>query len=598
MPVIAISRRQLSTCLGQECSLEELADYLEQLGCDVDEVGDSSSYRCSRCSMLQERLSREEPPTRCEDCGFEGEVPFELVGSEETIKLDLLPARPDLFDVGGLSRALRGYLGISRGLPEYPVEAGSVEVEIDASVADATSFRPHIACAVVECAPLDAAALKDLMKFQESLHWGIGRNRKLASIGVYDLEGLQLPIRYTTVGPAELRFCPLGHPDQPMTPEEILEQHAKGKVYAHLLSDHARYPLLIDAAGQVLSMPPIINSEETRVREGNTRLFVDVTGITADDVARTLHTLVSSLAELGAQLRSVTMRRADGSHELTPQLQPGSAEIEVSEANRWLGLDLDTEAAGALLEKMRLSYEDSGAGRLRVHYPAYRGDVKHQVDIFEDMAIGYGYRNLIPDLVEAQTLGQARPEEVLKDRAREVLLGLGCHEILSLLLTTSSHHFSRLRCEPQGQEVEVANPKIQELRYLRGHLLSGLLETLEKNKGRPAPQRYFEIGPSFHLYPEGETGTREEVRVAFALLGSGGFADARGVMDALLWELGLDVEYQADEHVTFIPGRLACIRQNGEVVGRVGEIHPEVLNNFNIRHSVGVGELRLARLFG
>ncbi len=595
MPVIAISRRQLSESLGRECSLDELADYLEQLGCDVDEVGESSFYRCGKCGLLQEKLSREEAPRRCEDCGFEAEEPFALVGSEETIKLDLLPARPDLFDVGGLSRALRGYLGVSEGLPEYPVEPGELVVEIDPSVADKASFRPFIACCEVTVPAMDATRLKDLMKFQESLHWGIGRNRKLASIGVYDLTTITSPIRYTTVGPDERRFCPLGHPDEPMTPAEILEKHTKGVVYAGLLAEHARYPLLVDANDQVLSMPPIINSEETRVREGSTRLFVDVTGITEDDVQRTLNALVCSLAELGATLRSVELRRGE-ERARTPDLTPRRARIEVDAANRWLGLELDSESAGALLRKMRLSYDDLGEGRLEVRYPAYRGDVKHQVDIFEDLAIGYGYRNLVPDLVETQTLGEARPEELLKERAREVLIGLGCHEVLSLLLTTMRNHFERMLQEP-GDFVEVANPKILDLKVLRTHLLTGLLETLEKNKGRPAPQRFFEIGHSFHLDPDAETGTREEVRAAFVLLGDGGFASARGAMDALLWELGLEARYEPDEDASFIPGRLArLVDGEGNCIGRVGEIHPEILNSFNIRHAVGAGELKLADL--
>ena len=65
--------------------------------------------------------------------------------------------------------------------------------------------------------------------------------------------------------------------------------------YAELLADHKRYPVLVDAKGQVLSMPPIINSDETKVKKGTTRVFIDVTGISQAAVTKSLDTLVCSL---------------------------------------------------------------------------------------------------------------------------------------------------------------------------------------------------------------------------------------------------------------------------------------------------------------
>ena len=109
--------------------------------------------------------------------------------------------------------------------------------------------------------------LAAVMKLQENLHWGVGRDRKLASIGVYDLDSVRGPIRYRTLHPDDEPFEPLGMPGSQMSGRKILEEHPKGTAYAHLLSDHQRYPVLVDADGQVLSMPPIINSEDTRVSD-------------------------------------------------------------------------------------------------------------------------------------------------------------------------------------------------------------------------------------------------------------------------------------------------------------------------------------------
>ena len=126
-------------------------------------------------------------------------------------------------------------------------------------------FRSHIVCAVVRGLPVDEEILKIIMKMQENLHWALGRDRKKASIGVYDLDSVKPGFRYTAMADGEIRFVPLGGmpgtaASEPASPLEILEKHPKGTAYQHLLSDFDRYPILMDSKGTVLSMPPIINS--------------------------------------------------------------------------------------------------------------------------------------------------------------------------------------------------------------------------------------------------------------------------------------------------------------------------------------------------
>ena len=99
--------------------------------------------------------------------------------------------------------------------------------------------------------------------------------------------------------------------------------------YAHLLEDHKRYPVLVDAKGHVLSMPPIINSDSTKVKGGSKRLFIDVTGISEAAVDNSLHTLVCSLIELGAKISTVRVRQ-NGQERVTPDLSPKQSEIELA----------------------------------------------------------------------------------------------------------------------------------------------------------------------------------------------------------------------------------------------------------------------------
>ena len=432
MPVVAISVDRLNQLLGKPYPMDELVDALEQLGCDVEDTADLGLYRCPACQTPNDRLDHEEAPRRCDFCGMESEEPFPKFAVDRVIRLDLLADRPDLFDAGGLSRALKGYLGHEQGLSTFALREGDVSVNVDAALSREHMYRPFICCAVVEVPPLEHGNLREIMRLQENLHWGIGRDRKLASIGVYDLDTIKPPIRYSTVDPDDFRFNPLGMPGSGMTPRQILEKHPKGAAYAHLMDKYTRYPILVDAAEQVLSMPPIINSDETKCKLGTSRLFIDVTGITRDAVVNALNTLVSALLEVGGEAESVKMSFPDRK-EITPDLSPRRITIDYEEAMRWLGLDLPRDDFMQVLRKMRLNVAPAGRA-YEVHYPVFRTDIRHEVDLFEDLAIGYGYKNIPMRMIPSMTLGRSRPEEKLSQIARETALGLGFSEILSLNL--------------------------------------------------------------------------------------------------------------------------------------------------------------------
>jgi phenylalanyl-tRNA synthetase beta chain len=220
------------------------------------------------------------------------------------------------------------------------------------------------------------------------------------------------------------------------------------------------------------------------------------------------------------------------------------------------------------------------------------------VDLFEDVAIGYGYANIEPRLVRSMTVGTPRPEESLSDRVRQVLLGFGYSEIMSLPLTTAESQFERLRWETPARFPEVANPKLKAYNVVRTHLMSGLLEALRENRRRPMPQRMFEIDNVVVLKDSAETGAAEERRMAFVETGrESGYATARSVMDALLRDLGWTGEYTAINDPTFVDGRVAAFKLGDKPIAVLGEVHPEVLANFGLTHPVALGEIMLQRIF-
>lgn len=595
MPIVAVSVKRLNNLLGKEFTRDDLVDALEQLGCDVEDTAELGLFQCPACKTPNDKLTSEDAPKRCEFCGHASEIPFEMIATDRVIRLDLLAARPDLFDVGGLSRALKGYLGLEEGLTHFSVTKSKIRVQIDPVLSEKDTYRPFIVCAVVLMPPLDQNSLRDIMKLQENLHWGIGRDRKLASIGVYDLAAIVPPIIYTTVDPEDFAFCPLGMPGVQMTPKQIIETHPKGVAYAHLMTNYRRYPILKDSKGLVLSMPPIINSEETKLQIGSTRLFIDITGITRDAVVKSLDTLVSSLVELGGEVQMVRMDYPD-KMVFTPDLQPGKIMIKYEEAKRWLGIPFTRGEFMHYLRKMRLDVALK-ADAYEVSYPAFRTDIKHEVDVFEDLAIGFGFKNIETSLVPTLTIGEARLEENLSETVRAAMLGLGFTEIMSLLLQSIERQFNKHLLEPAEEHVIVENPKTIEQKVVRSHLMTGLMETFQKNRRKTVPQKIFEIGNVIHIQPEKETGTSEYRHLAFAIIGpEAGYAEGRGIMDAVLHEIQKSVEYLPDEQPSFSAGRCAKITGSDGTWGQLGEIHPQILNNFGLSFPVVYGEIRLMQV--
>jgi phenylalanyl-tRNA synthetase beta chain len=608
MPVDMLLARIAEGEGAPRMKVEELAELLPRMGCEVAEVAETQQFLCRVCGKIYDRTEAQGAPLNCSNCGADfRDDPDSLdgLGPNTVLRLDMLAVRPDIFDPGGMARYIRGYLGVQTGLVDYPLSAARLRVQVDPQLSNEDSWRPYISCAVVRGVQLDHNSIKMVMNLQEDLHWALGRDRKLASIGVYDLDTLRGEVfHYDAVAPDELTFVPLGFPpDNPnsaITPAEILAQHKTGQAYAHLLKPLKKYPLLRDGEGTVLSMPPIINSESTRVTMNTRQFFIDVTGLSQRTVDRALNIMVTSLKEImpEIQIECVMIEAPDGVR-ITPELAPTEMTVDVAEAAATIGTDLNTAQLAELLESMGHGVDEAGgAERISVLVPAYRNDVMHPVDLMEDAAIAYGYDNLTPSLVPTFTVGAPRPIEEESATARRIMTGLGFHQVITLVLTSEPAAFEKWRTPPHPQAVRIDNPVSTEQTICRVSILPGLLETLAINKQYDLPQYLFEVGDCCYVDEQTETGAREERLLAAAMIGTHvGYADIRAVADAFTHEMAGECRIAALDHPSFIPGRAAALTDtDGRQIGMMGEVHPEVLESYGLKHPVSVLELSLEKL--
>lgn len=218
---------------------------------------------------------------------------------EHTINVEVFPNRPDLLSIEGFARALRGYLGVDVGAKEYEVKKGGLRVFIEEVL-----NRPHISCAAVRNLVLTEQSLISLMDVQEKLHTTHGRNRRKVAIGVHDLDKIKAPFTYKAVDPKKVSFTPL-EGESPLNLDQILRKHPKGADYAHLLEGTKKYPIIVDSQDNVLSFPPIINGEKSKVTSDTSNLFIESTGLSQKAVNQAVNIITTSLIERGGLVEQV-----------------------------------------------------------------------------------------------------------------------------------------------------------------------------------------------------------------------------------------------------------------------------------------------------
>ncbi len=504
---------------------------------------------------------------------------------DDHVDVEFFPNRPDLYSVEGVARALRGFLDIERGYRSYEVKEGGWKIVVDESV---LSVRPYIRGCVVRGLKMTDEVIRSLMEVQEDLHWTIGRNRRRMAIGVHDLSKVKFPLTYRAVD-KDFKFVPLDF-DREMSVEEILREHPKGKKFAFILENVDRYPMIVDANGEAISFPPIINAEKTRVTEKTTDLFIDVTGFD-EFVDKALNILATMLADRGGVIESVEVIYPDRTY-VSPDLSPKIMEVRKEEIFGLLGFELSDEEIKLALERMRFGveiYDDF----VKVLVPPYRADVMHEWDVIEDIAIGHRYDRIEPEYPKTMGIGKSHPWNDLRDLVKEIMIGLGFLEVVTFTLTNErvQYEYMNRTAKPWENYVPLMKPLTEDHTIVRTDLIPKLLEVLAVNKHHSMPQKIFEVGDVV-------VGMKNRLRLACCITHSkANFAEIRSVVQAVMRELNVEWNVVESDDKAFIEGRRANVVVDGSKVGVFGEIHPEVLERFDIQNPVVAFELDLTSMF-
>lgn len=527
-------------------------------------------------------------------------VKGELKGHDtdtEELRIELSDSnRPDLWSCEGIARQIRSKLiGKGARYPCFkPARASKRRVRV---VSGLEKLRPFVAACTASGHPITGEGLTQLIQVQEKLADIYGRKRRSVSIGLYRLEHIAFPVTYDLVKPDEARFTPLGFEDK-MSLREILAVHPKGIEYGPIIGGHDRVPLLRDEEGQVLSMPPIINSREIgEVRVGDTDLFVEVTGTDLVMVVLTVNILAANLADRGARIEPVEVqypyRTLFGKTICTPLDFSKPRHLALKAIESALGQKLGGKKVQSALQAYGYEVKLSG-GRVSVKLPPYRNDYMHAVDVIEDVAISCGYDTFGPVLPSQFTVGALSRLEQVSDRVRDLMVGQGFQEVVANILGAREDFCDRMNVAgtPWGKPVEVDNVMSQSFACLRQWITPSLLRVEAASTRAFYPHRLFEVGEVVSPdSTDGSAGRTALVLGAFIAHPTANFSEIHSCLDFLLFYLDVPYSLEALEHPSFLTGRAGRILVRERPVGIIGELHPEVLEAWQVTMPAVVFEL-------
>ncbi len=556
MPMLDITLERVNELVGRKLTLEELEEIVFNFGMELESYKETEN------------------------------------GTE--LKVEITPDRPDMLVSYGFARALRKYIGLDLGLEKIKVNDSDYVIYVDDKV---KNVRPYIGAIVVKNVNITEQDLLDLIYAQEKLHETFCRSRVKASIGLYPLDKISFPLKYTAKPPEEIVFKPLEFHYE-MNALEILERHPTGQKYAFILEGKDVFPVFMDNNGNVLSLPPIINSEDHgKVVPGDKNILVEVTGTHKPTMDKVLTILTYAFEMIGGEIYGVKVIYPD-SEEVYPKVEPTVRELSIGYVKEILGIDVSKEEAIKLLERMGYGAKIDGE-KLIVKVPAYRADILHPIDIVDDIARAYTLEKMVPELTPVFTIGSYLEKNYIIDQIRDVLTGFGYQEAFTFALTSTEDQFDKMRLERRDDIVVIGGSKEKKLNMVRDWLLPEILKMLSYNKDKRKPIKLFELSEVVKIDKSFEAGAKNVYHLAAVSMHvDASFTEVRMVLEAILDRLGVKYEVKRGNHNSFIEGRVAEIIVNGEEVGFVGELHPEVLLNWGFNTPVAAFEIDVNKIMG
>lgn len=307
----------------------------------------------------------------------------------------------------------------------------------------------------------------------------------------------------------------------------------------------------------------------------------------------------------GADRACVLMADWCGAQVLSGVVESGGAPsrrrvtMRASRATALIGYDVTAREATDVFDRLMMPAEMQG-DEVTVEVPGYRADIEREVDLIEEVARIQGYERVGSTLPPVRQAGGTPDTYEFRARVRSSLMRAGLRELWSFPFASEADH----ELTGDRDAIRVTNPLQADEGWLRTRLTPGLLKAIRRNAHRQARSiALFEVGTVFRMV-DGEPDERPKAALAMTGAAEDGwtgsrdfdFFDAKGVVEALMTDLGIAWSLGAAVGSPFHPGRSAFVLVDGQAVGVVGELHPGVVASFDVTGRIAAAELEVGAL--
>ncbi|MCG2831241.1 MAG: phenylalanine--tRNA ligase subunit beta [Desulfobacteraceae bacterium] len=541
--------------------------------------------------------------------------------SDMVFEIDLTPNRPDCLSIIGIAREIAAIQQTTIKYPETSLSDSSNRIS------DFTS----ITIKAPDLCPRYAARLVFDINIAPSPFW---LQDRLMSVGLRPINNI--------VDITNFVLMETGQPlhafdfDRLSDHRIVVRQAKKGETFITLdKKEHLLTPdmLMICDGEKPVALAGIMGGRNSEVTESTTRVLIESAYFTPVGIRKTskklgINSESSHRFERGVDPEGI-ITALNRAAQLMSELGKGSLiegiidkyskvinaraiTLNVGDTNRLLGTSFDYDEIKNLLKSIEFNVEKTGNDGLVVIPPSFRVDIARQVDLMEEIARLSGYNN-IPTTYPLIPAKARQPEKQfnLRNRLKRIMAGFGFTETINYsFINRSSCDSLRLESADQRRNmVDILNPLTEEQAVMRTSLIPGLLETIHRNIAKQIKSlRLFEVGKIY--ISRGKDNLPEEIEMIAGIL-TGSWADAswhskeigcnffdiKGVVEELLNRLKIDhIKFTCmpDNSCTYTrPGHTAQIFQEKKFIGMAGEIHPQVLRNFDLKQTAFIFELDL-----
>lgn len=528
--------------------------------------------------------------------------------NDALIEFEITSNRPDCRSIIGIAREAAVTLGTDLKYPKINVNGSEGEINFDVDI------QTNL------CNRYCGRIIKDI-KVKPSPYW---MQRRLIEAGMRPVNNIVDITNYV--------MLELGQPlhafdlDDIKTNKMVVKMAQEGEKFTTLdgIERTLTSDMIVVGNGEkTLDLAGIMGGENSEIKNTTTSIFLEGASFAKESVRLSskklgLRTEASSRFEKGIDINLVE-EAINRAAQLIEELECGTVLKEMIDVypkkqeiqkitvnpqriNKLLGVNVPMEQFINILESLEFKCNLISSDKLELEVPSFRLDIVEDADILEEVARIYGYDNIPTAQLEGNaTTGVKTPKQKFTESLKNTAIASGLNEILTYSFV-SPRGVDKINL-PQDDEkrefVKLLNPLGEETSVMRTTLIPNMLEVLATNVSHKVKKAYaFECG---HVFKPQESGLPIETNhLSIGMYGSEvDFFVLKGIIENIFNSVGLkgyEIEPETT-NTTFHPGRCAKVLYNNICLGIFGELHPNVIENYNLGQRVYVCEINTDLVF-